>query len=126
MAKQVKIQNGPSQEEVKQFEMLYPMIIADLAEVRSLSAKKPDGALNKLKVNMINKKLEKVKLLLTSEPTTEFLDTIDIDLLPTNSDAVFIILQFKTAMDQYKAKYHTRDDEDDFSIHQTWSWKTKN
>jgi hypothetical protein len=117
---------APSKEEVEQFSMLYPMIIADLAELRNLSNKKQDGALNKLKIGMINKKLEKVKLVLSNEPTTEFLDILNIDSLPSNSDAVFIILQFKSAMDQYKDKYYTIDDEDDrFEIDADWSWKTR-
>lgn len=126
MAKKGKILSGPTTDEVNKFEMLYPMVVADLAEVKSLSNKKPDAPLNKLKVGLFNKKLEMIKQILTSEQTTEFLDILDVDSLPSNSDAVFIILQFKTAMDQFKSKYYTRDDdEDDYSLDQVWSWKTK-
>lgn len=126
MSKKDKNASAPSIEEVEQFSMLYPMIIADLAELRNLSNKKQDGLLNKLKVGMINKKLEKVKLVLSKEPTTEFLDILDVDALPSNSDAVFVILQFKSAMDQFKDKYYTIDNEDDrFEIDADWSWKTR-
>lgn len=126
MDKKDKVISAPSQEEIEQYRMLYPMILADLNEVKSLSSKKPDGLLNKLKVNMINKKLEIIKQILSSEPTVEFLDILDVDSLPSNSDAVFIILQFKTAMEQFKSRYYTRDDEGDhFEMNQKWSWKTR-
>ncbi|MGM9479444.1 hypothetical protein ACS5PU_23685 [Pedobacter sp. GSP4] len=126
MAKKDKLKSAPSQDDVDQYQMLYPMVVADLTEVKSLSSKKPDGSLNKLKVNMINKKLEKIRNILASEPTVEFLDTLDSDSLPSNSDAVFIILQFKTAMEQFRTKYYTRDDDgDEHDFDQEWSWKTK-
>ena len=37
--------------------------------------------------------------------TIEFLDLLDEVKLPTNSDAVIIIAQFKAAMHQYKEKH---------------------
>jgi hypothetical protein len=114
----------PTKTEVQQFEMIYPMIVADLNELRELSKKKPDGLLNTLKVKTINKKLEKIKSLLLSEPTTEFLELLDEDTLPSNSDAVFLVIQFKTALEQYKSKYYVKVDKDD-----EWStlyeWETK-
>jgi hypothetical protein len=126
MEKKDKLNSGPSQDDVDMFQMLYPMITADLTEIRNLSNKKPDGLLNKLKVSMINKKLEKLKRVLLSEPTTEFLDILDDDSLPSNSDAVLIILQFKSAMDQFKSKHYTRDDDgDEYEMDQEWSWKTE-
>lgn len=126
MGRKDKTQSAPSLDDIDQYSMLFPMIIADLAEVKNLSNKKPDGLLNKLKVGMINKKLEKIKQILSTEPTVEFLDILDSELLPSNSDAVFIILQFKTAMEQFKAKHYTRDDDGDvWTVEQEWSWKTR-
>ncbi|WP_316818451.1 hypothetical protein [Pedobacter nyackensis] len=126
MAKKNKTNSAPSQEDIEQYQMLFPMIIADLTEVKNLSNKKPDGLLNKLKVSMINKKLEKIKQILSTEPTVEFLDILDADSLPSNSDAVFIILQFKTAMEQFKDKHYTRDDDGyEYDVDQDWSWKTR-
>lgn len=126
MAKSSKTSNAPTNTEVEQFEMLYPMLLADLTEIRSLSSKKQDGMLNKLKVNAINKKLTLIKNILKNEPTTEFLEILDDETLPTNSDAVYLMVQFKSAMDQYKSKYYTRDDDNgEYSMDQEWSWKTK-
>lgn len=112
----------PTRTEVQQFEMIFPMLAADLDELRELSKKKPDGLLNALKVKTINKKLEKIKGLLLSEPTTEFLELLDEDTLPSNSDAVFLVIQFKTAMQQFRSKYFVRTDDFDWSKPE---WQTK-
>lgn len=110
----------PSREEVKIFKMLYPMLIADLTEMRELSKKKQDGVVNSLKVKIINKKLEKIKALLGTQPTEDFLELLDEDTLPTNSDAVFMILQFKSGMEHYKDRYYTK------TYHEfSKSWKTR-
>ena len=84
--------------------MLYPILDALLNEFKELSKKKQDGALNEMKVKLSNRVLEKVRTLLANYPTIEFLDLLDDTKLPTNSDAVLIIAQFKAAMDQYKIK----------------------
>lgn len=98
----------PSVEEVKAFQMLYPMLVADLTEMRELSKKKQDGVVNALKVKIINKKLEKIKSLLENQPTEEFLELLDEETLPTNSDAVFMILQFKSGMKHFEDRYYTK------------------
>jgi len=55
---------------------------------------------------MINKVLERVKKLLTADPTIKFLELLDDETLPSNSDAVFIIAQYDAAMEQYKGKHY--------------------
>jgi hypothetical protein len=109
----------PSKAEIAHFEMLFPMLVAVLNELRELSKKKQDGVLNKLKAKTVNKFLERIKLILANEPTIEFLELLDEETLPTNSDAVLIIVQFESAMEQFKRKYYTKDS--------NWksSWKTR-
>ena len=75
-------------------------------EIKELSKKKQDGALNEIKVKMANRILAKVKIILKDDPTIEFLDLLDEVSFPTNSDAVLIIAQFKAAMQQYKDKHY--------------------
>lgn len=99
----------PSKSEVKEFKMLAPMIIGDLAEIRELSKKKQDEPLNKFKVKTINKKLEVIKRILENEPTSQFLELLDYESLPSNSDAVLMISQFLKAMEQFKSKYYVID-----------------
>ncbi len=104
MAKATNEKKGISKDSVDKFKMLYPMLDGILNEMRELSKKKQDGVLNKLKAKTINKILDKIKTLLQDEPSIEFLELLDEDTLPTNSDAVLMIVQFKSAMDGFQKK----------------------
>lgn len=117
MAKE-KITNNrkPTKVQVEQFDMLFPILDSVYNEIRELSKKKQDGALNELKVKMTNRVLAKVKSILNDEPTLEFLDLLDEDVFPTNSDAVLIISQFRAAMLQFKDKYYGWN-----GIERTWA-----
>ena len=96
----------PTKENAEQFDMLFPILESVFHEIKELSKKKQDGALNEMKVKMTNRILSKVKTILNDDPTVEFLDLLDEVSLPTNSDAVLIIAQFKAAMQQYKDKHY--------------------
>lgn len=105
MAKKKKDEYLPSRADIEQFEMLYPMVSSVLEELKELSKKKQDGLLNHLKVKSINKILSKSLDLLKHEPSTEFLELLDEQTLPTNSDAVLMIVQFKTALNGFRERY---------------------
>jgi hypothetical protein len=111
--------NLPTKADIELFSLLYPMLIADLGEMRELSKKKQDGIVNKLKVTVINKKLEKIKAFLERRPTHEFLELLDDESLPTNSDAVFTMIQFKSALEHFRNSHFTMEDSEYHS-----SWKT--
>jgi len=96
-------------EKVKRYEMLSPILDGVYKEVKELSKKKQDDVLNKLKVTMVNRILGQIKELLEDEPTIQFMDLLDDETLPTNSDAVLILAQFRAAMDQYKERYYRLD-----------------
>jgi hypothetical protein len=118
--------NLPSLEDVEKFKMLFPLLNSDLSEVRELSKKKQDESLNKFKVRTINQKLAPIKEILKNEPTIEFLELLDDVTLPSNSDAVFMLAQFKSAMEQYRNKHYTEDNATDIlSFGRTSSWKTQ-
>lgn len=117
--------NLPSAEEVKKFEMLYPLINSDLSEIRELSKKKQDEPLNKFKVKTINKKLGIVKDILKNEPTYDFLELLDEDTFPSNSDAVLMISQFIKAMEQFRKRYYTSDGSEFGFFGEKNSWKTR-
>jgi hypothetical protein len=108
--KRVTSSNQPTNADAEKFEMLFPILSAVLNEIKELSKKKQDEALNKLKVGMANKILTQVKALLANDPTVQFLDLLDEVTIPTNSDAVLIIAQFKAAMEQYKDKHFGQDE----------------
>jgi len=99
----------PTNAQAEEFDMLWPILKALLTETKELSKKKADNPLNKLKVGMINKVLERAKTLLAADPTIKFLELLDDEALPSNSDAVFIIAQYDAAMGQYKIKHYRYD-----------------
>jgi hypothetical protein len=96
----------PTKAQAEQFDMLFPILDSVFNEIKELSKKKQDGALNELKVKMTNRVLAKVKSILNDDPTLEFLDLLDEEVFPTNSDAVLIISQFRAAMIQYREKHY--------------------
>ncbi len=118
-AKRKSNQGLPTNFQTEKYELLYPLLKSILFEVKELSKKKQDEALNKLKVGMINKILSQIKSdVLKDEPSREFLDLLDEATLPSNSDAVLIIAQYDAAMTQFRGKYYGWD-----SVEHRWFTK---
>ncbi len=90
--------------EVDNYLMLSELLNSIYLEMKELSKKKPDEPLNKFKVSKINLILFDLTKHLTNEPTAKYLEVLDNESLPTNSDAILIIGQFKAAMKRYKDK----------------------
>lgn len=95
----------PTDAEVDKFIMLSKLVNSVYEEMKEFSKKKPDEPLNKFKVKNVNRVLEQVKDILKDQPTIEFLDLLDDETLPTNSDAILIIGQFNAAMASFQVKY---------------------
>jgi hypothetical protein len=95
----------PTDEQVTKFQMLNQLVDSIYTEMKEFSKKKPDDALNPFKIKNVNRVLENLKEFLKDEPTASFLDLLDDENLPTNSDAILIIGQFKASMDNYRNKY---------------------
>ncbi|MDR1653898.1 MAG: hypothetical protein LBS01_09710 [Prevotellaceae bacterium] len=106
MAKKKYNHNLPTQAEVNKFEMLEKLLASIYEEMKEFSKKKPDEPLNKFKVKNINRVLAQIKDILKNEPTNEFLDLLDEDSLPSNSDCILIIGQFKSSMSQFRKEYY--------------------
>lgn len=98
----------PTRAEVIKYRMLNELLDSIYLEMKEFSKKKPDEPLNKFKVKTLNRVLTQVKDLQKNEPTLEFLDLLDDEALPTNSDAILIISQFTAAMNRFSSKYHMR------------------
>ena len=74
-----------------------------MAEFSILSKKKPDGAVNKFKIKLINPVLEVANYFLDDrlyKPFEEF-ELFDEDTLPTNSDILVILSQYITCLEKY-------------------------
>jgi len=103
--KEIIVEKLPTEAEIDTFEMLEKLLNSSYLEMKQFSNKKPDELLNKFKVKSINRILEPIKLVMRNEPTAAFLDLLDEDEIPSNSDAILIIAQFQAAMRQFKATY---------------------
>ncbi|WP_396634522.1 hypothetical protein [Maribacter sp. R86514] len=95
----------PTEAEVEHFKMLNQLLESVYLEMKEFSKKKPDEPLNTFKVKNVNRLLIQIKEGLKNEPTIDFLDLLDEETLPTNSDAILIIGQFKASMDRFRRKY---------------------
>jgi hypothetical protein len=85
---------------------LMPLLSAMFREFQDLAKKKPDGALNKRKVEIVNRLLRDVFQIIEGEATHAYLDLLDEDELPQNSDVVLILGQAVAAMEAFKEKYY--------------------
>lgn len=108
-----------SQEDVNQFELLNPLINGIYKEFQDLSKKKPEAAINTYKVKVINRVLEPIKDLLANEEVFHFLDILDEDDLPTNSDVILILNQYLKALKMFYNKYYLNSPEGRY----TWAIK---
>lgn len=102
--------NYITQQEGEQYDLLLPLLKAAYLEMQELSKKKPESPLNTYKVKAINRILEPIKELLKNEPTYNFLDTLDNEELPTNSDVVLILSQYQKSMGLFYSKYYSHSE----------------
>jgi len=87
-----------------EYNLLKPLLHSIYSEMKVMSSRKQDGILNESKVTVINKILSRIKVLLKKEPTNDFLELLDLESLPSNSDAVLILVQFESAIEQFRRK----------------------
>jgi hypothetical protein len=98
----------PTDAQVVNFEMLNGLANSIYREVKEFSKEKSGEELNAFKVKSVNRVLIQLKAFLKDELTVSFLDLLDSETLPSNSDAILIIGQFKASMDNYRNKYTTK------------------
>lgn len=99
----------PTEAQIIEFEMLQKLLNSTFTEMKEFSKKKPDDKINKFKIFNINKILIPIKKLLANEPTVAFLELLDEDSVPSYSDAVLIIAQYISSMNQFHSIYHGWD-----------------
>ncbi len=102
------LKGNTTKEKVEIYITIAPLLEAMFNEFKELSKKKPDGAVNKNKIKIVNRLLVKCKDLLQDENVIDYLDIIDEDDVPQNSDIVLMLSQYNAAMEQYLAKYYDR------------------
>lgn len=99
----------PTEKDIEDYSLLKDMLRAQRQEFNLLSKKKSDGQLNKMKIKMVNRVLEPLNELLKNEPSHKFLDVLNEDEMPTNSDVVLIISQYEKALLNFKNNFFLID-----------------
>lgn len=99
----------PTKQQADTFDRLVPMLEAAHREMTELSKKKQDGVVNSFKITTINRLLAELSKVIESDASHEFVDMLDEDLLPQNSDAVLVLSQWKAALAQFKSKHYGWD-----------------
>ena len=102
---QLIIIDPPTEQQVAIYERLVPMLQAAHHEMSELSKKKPDGIVNTLKIRTINRLLIELGKLLASDPCRGFIEPLDEETLPQNSDVVLLLSQWQAALLQYEGRY---------------------
>ena len=96
-----------TQDAVNRYELLNPLLLGVYKELQELSKKKPDTPLNNFKIKSVNRILEPIRELLKEEDVYHFLDILDMDDVPTNSDVVLILSQYIESMNIFHSKYYS-------------------
>jgi hypothetical protein len=91
------------------YDSLMPLLRAMLRDFQELAKKKPDGVLNSKKVAIVNRLLSDLREVVKDEPSERYLDLLDEDNVPQNSDVLLILGQFDAAMKSFRSKYFVKD-----------------
>lgn len=98
-----------TKEKAQTHDIMTPLLEAMYAEFKELSKKKPDAAVSKSKIKIVNRLLERVKTVLSDEESIEFLDMLDEDDVPQASDVTLILSQYVAAMNAFHGKHYGWD-----------------
>ncbi len=90
---------------------LMPLLRDMARNFADFARKKPDATLSKQKVEIVNRLLRDILVILQGEPTASYLDLLDNEVLPQNSDVVLVLGQFVVAMERFAARYQRKADD---------------
>lgn len=112
----------PTDKHIEEYELLKGMLHSQKKEFDLLSKKKADEQLNPMKIKIVNRVLEPLKKLFEHEESHRFLDTLNENEMPTNSDVVLIISQYETAIKEFKGRYYLKDE---YRFPRIFRWMTE-
>lgn len=93
-------------EKSKTHDTMMPLLKAMFSEFKELSKKKPDAAVSKSKIKIVNRLLKKIRNVLEDEESIDFLDVLDEDDVPQASDVTLILSQYVASMSAFHEKYY--------------------
>ncbi len=88
-----------------EYNLLAEMLKATYQEMKDMSKKAPNDLLKPFKVASLNRILKRSKDFFEDEPSSDFLDLLDDDNLPSNSDTVLIMSQYVAAFTEFHKRY---------------------
>ncbi len=97
-------ETAPTEEDVKRFRFLSPMLDSALLEMREFAKKKQDGIVSGTKIKILNRLLTDIKDIVKQEESASYLDALSEEELPQNSDAVLILGQYRAALDSFESR----------------------
>jgi hypothetical protein len=97
-------ETAPTEEDVKRFRFLSPMLDSALLEMREFAKKKQDGIVSGTKIKILNRLLTDIKDIVKQEESVSYLDALSEEDLPQNSDAVLILGQYRAALDSFESR----------------------
>ena len=103
--KNVTEEKLPTRADVTKILMIHNFLESAYTEMKDFSKKSPDAALNERKVKSLNRILKDIKDVLEDEPTAAYMDLLDEEMLPTYSDVVLAISQYRSALENFRNKY---------------------
>jgi len=116
-----------TRERVATYVVVEPLLKTLFDEMKDLAKKKPDAALSKTKIKIVNRLLEQSQLVLAVEPELKFLDLLDAEgAIAQASDAVLMIGQFVSAMGTFSSRYCYRDYDRDRDSWSSVRWHVEN
>ncbi|MGC4043851.1 MAG: hypothetical protein QM758_08585 [Armatimonas sp.] len=98
-----------TKEKVSKYETVSPLLESMYIEFKSLSNKKPDAIINTRKIDITNRLLKDIRIILQDEDSINYLDILDGDDIPQASDVTLMLSQYVAALNQFKAKYYIWD-----------------
>lgn len=100
-----KSQSETTAKKASTHDVMTPLLNAMFEEFKDLAKKKPDAAVSKSKLVIANRLLNRVREVLSSEESLEFLDLLNEDDVPQASDVTLVFSQYVAAMQAFKGKY---------------------
>src|SRR6266566_7196245 len=96
--------------QVEQFETMARQLTALHQEFAVQAKAKPDNAINKFKLKMLNEKLVSANALLAGpfKPFAEFDKFADVDM-PTNSDVAMVLTTYLASLERWRSAHVVSD-----------------
>lgn len=101
-----KVKSHTTENKASAHDTTMPLLEAMYIEFKEISKKKPDAAISISKINIANRLLKEIRIVLSDEASITFLDILDEDDVPQASDVTLILSQYVAAMKAFKNKYH--------------------